>query len=63
VFTNNLEFSGRYAAIILFDGLINSTDALIILSCDVGLPCLPGVGEPGCPQDVTPCPGCNEEIG
>ena len=42
------------------DGFINSTDALIILSYDVGIPVPFPVGEPGCPQDVTPCPGCIE---
>jgi len=42
------------------DGFINSTDALIILSYDVGMNVPFPVGEPGCPQGVTPCPGCNE---
>ena len=41
------------------DGLINSTDALILLSYDVGIPVPFPVCEPGCPSDVTPCPGCN----
>jgi hypothetical protein len=40
------------------DGLVNSTDALIILSYDVGMSVPFPVGEPGCPSDVTPCPGC-----
>jgi len=42
------------------DGFINSTDALIILSYDVGIPVPFPVGEPGCPQNVTQCPGCIE---
>ena len=42
------------------DGFINSTDALIILSYDVGMEVPFPVGEPGCPQEVTPCPGCNQ---
>jgi len=41
------------------DGFINSTDALIILSYDVGMDVPFPVGEPGCPQEVTQCPGCN----
>jgi C1A family cysteine protease len=41
------------------DGLVNSTDALIILSYDVGIPVPFPVGQPGCPQNVTPCAGCN----
>jgi hypothetical protein len=41
------------------DGLVNSTDALIILSYDVGISVPFPVGQPGCPQNVTPCPGCN----
>lgn len=40
------------------DGLVNSTDALILLSHDVGLSVPYPVEEPGCPADVTPCPGC-----
>ena len=41
------------------DGFINSTDALIILSYDVGISVPFPVCEPGCPTDVTQCPGCN----
>jgi hypothetical protein len=42
------------------DGLVNSTDALIILSYDVGISVPFPVGQPGCPQNVTPCAGCNQ---
>ncbi len=41
------------------DGLVNSTDALIILSYDVGMSVPYPVGQPGCPANVSPCPGCN----
>ncbi|NOY61234.1 MAG: hypothetical protein GXO75_20170, partial [Calditrichaeota bacterium] len=41
------------------DGLVNSTDALIILSYDVGMEVSYPVGQPGCPTGVTPCAGCN----
>jgi hypothetical protein len=42
------------------DGLVNSTDALIILTYDAGLSVgtLP-VGQPGCPSNITQPPGCN----
>lgn len=39
------------------DGLVNSTDALIILSYNTGMDVPYPVGEPGCPADITPCPG------
>jgi len=41
------------------DGVIDSTDALIILSYDVDLSVPYPVGQPGCPETVTPCEGCN----
>jgi hypothetical protein len=41
------------------DGYVNSTDALIILSNDLGISILYALGSPGCPADVTECPGCN----
>jgi hypothetical protein len=42
------------------DGEVTSTDALIILSFDVGISVPYPVGEAGeCPENVTPCPGCN----
>jgi hypothetical protein len=40
------------------DGLVNSTDALIILTYDVGIEVSFPVGEPECPSNTTPCPGC-----
>ena len=41
------------------DGLVNSIDALIILSNEVGVSVPFPVGEPGCPTNVFPCVGCN----
>ncbi|RQW08826.1 hypothetical protein EH222_05025, partial [candidate division KSB1 bacterium] len=41
------------------DGLVNSTDALIILSFDTEITVPFPIGQPGCPGEVTPCPGCN----
>ena len=40
------------------DGFVNSTDALIILSFDIGISTPFSVGVPGCPVDITLCPGC-----
>jgi len=40
------------------DGLVNSTDALIILSYDAGLTVPFAVGQPGCPTTITQPPGC-----
>jgi len=41
------------------DGMVNSTDALIVVSYDVGLTVPYPVGDPGCPNNVTDCAGCN----
>ncbi|NQT25206.1 hypothetical protein HQ585_07620 [candidate division KSB1 bacterium] len=41
------------------DGAVNSTDALIILSCETGIEVPYPVGEPGCPENPTPCLGCD----
>ncbi len=40
------------------DGLVNSTDALIILTFDAGSTVSFPIGQPGCPSGVTPCAGC-----
>ena len=40
------------------DGFVNSTDALIILSYELGIDVPFPVGQPGCPGGVAPCPGC-----
>jgi hypothetical protein len=41
------------------DGLVNSTDALIILSFDVGMSVPYPVGTGACPASVTAPAGCN----
>jgi len=40
------------------DGFVNSTDALILLSYDVGLSVPFSVGTEGCSSEVTQPPGC-----
>lgn len=42
------------------DGVVNSTDALIILSFDAGLSVPFPVGGSSCPENVNPCPGCED---
>jgi hypothetical protein len=41
------------------DGLVDSTDALIILSYDVGMSVPYPVGTGACPSTVTQPPGCS----
>ena len=59
--TDSSTTSPIVGAIVSVEGtaLSDSTDALIILSYDVGISVPFPVGQPGCPSNVTPCPGCN----
>jgi hypothetical protein len=56
---NTAQFCPMNCGDVNADGLLNSTDGLIIMSNDVGISVSFPVGQPGCPQNVAPCWGCN----